>query len=90
MSQQLTQQFAHVLLFSCPQCERPLASVCTNREFNLEQADGHWFHPRCQCGWRGDVVGVAASKHWVEPWPGNPPLSKDDPGSCETHFQQPS
>jgi hypothetical protein len=61
-------QFAHVLLFRCPQCGSPLASACASRKRNLEQAEAHWFKPHCHCGWTGDVIGVIAVKHWVEAW----------------------
>jgi len=61
-------QFAHVLLFSCPACGSPLATACASTRKNLEQAEGHWFNPHCHCGWAGDVMGVTAVKHWVESW----------------------
>jgi len=77
------EQFAHVLLFSCPACGRPLASACASGAFNLEEADAHWFNPHCHCGWTGDVIGVAAHKHWVEPWNGEAPIGKNEVGSCE-------
>ncbi|MGB2632434.1 MAG: hypothetical protein WAM58_00730 [Candidatus Acidiferrum sp.] len=65
---EIDQQFAHVLLFSCPQCGNPLASACASTKRNLEQAEAHWFNPHCHCGWTGDVIGVTSIKHWVEPW----------------------
>jgi transcription elongation factor Elf1 len=68
-------QFAHVLLFSCPKCGRPLASTCTNQGLNLEEADAHWFASHCHCGWSGEVIGVTAVRHWVEPWSGKAPNS---------------
>jgi hypothetical protein len=73
--------FAHVLLFACPQCGRPLASACYHTERNLETADAHLFNPHCHCGWTGDVRGLTAVKHWVEPWPSA--LPTDAAGSCE-------
>lgn len=76
----IADQFAHVLLFSCPQCRSPLASACASTKKNLEQADAQWFSPRCHCGWMGDVIGVTAVKHWVEPWQ-EAIRSKD--GSCD-------
>jgi hypothetical protein len=78
----VTDQFAHVLLFSCPQCGRPLASACANQALNLEGADAHWFTPRCHCGWSGEVIGVTAVRHWVEPWSGKAP--NEETGSCGT------
>jgi hypothetical protein len=80
--QTAAEQFAHVLLFSCPECRRPLASACASTEKNLENADAHWFNPHCHCGWIGDVVGVTALKHWVEPWKSKAPIGPGVPGSC--------
>lgn len=51
----ITDQFAHVLLFSCPQCGAPLASACASRKRNLEQAEAHWFKPHCHCGWTDEL-----------------------------------
>jgi hypothetical protein len=73
-------QFAHVLLFSCPGCGSPLASACASSKRNLEQAEAHWFNPRCHCGWTGDVIGVTSVKHWVEPWK---ILVSSGAGSCD-------
>ena len=75
--------FAHVLLFKCPQCSRPLASACYNTERSLETADAHWFNPHCHCGWIGNVSGMTAVKHWVVEWERTPPVGKDEPGSCQ-------
>jgi hypothetical protein len=79
----LAEQVAHVLLFACPQCDRPLASACASTKQNLEDADAHWFNPHCHCGWTGEVIGLKAVRHWVEPWQGNAPLGTGVPGSCE-------
>jgi hypothetical protein len=56
----ISEQFAHVLLFSCPNCDSPLASACASTRKNLEPAEAHWFNPHCHCGWTGDVMGVNA------------------------------
>ena len=61
--------FAHVLLFACPKCGRPLACACSSMKSSLEDADAHLFDPHCPCGWVGAVVGLTAVKHWVEAWP---------------------
>jgi hypothetical protein len=66
--QLLTDNYAHVMLFSCPDCGSPLATACASTKRNLEQAEAHWFSPRCHCGWTGDVMGVLAVRHWVEEW----------------------
>jgi hypothetical protein len=77
---ELADQYAHVLLFGCPQCGSPLASACASTKRNLEQAEAHWFSPHCHCGWTGDVMGVTAIKHWVEPWEEVP---RSEASSCD-------
>jgi hypothetical protein len=79
---EFSEQYAHVLLFNCPICNRPLASACASGNRNLEVADAHWFRPHCFCGWSGDVAGIIAVKHWVEPWEGSAPLGSGN-GSCD-------
>jgi len=79
----IAEQFAHVLLFDCPQCGRPLASACASTKKNLEDADAHWFNPHCHCGWTGDVIGIIALRHWVEPWKIKAPIGSAVPGSCD-------
>lgn len=76
------EQYAHVLLFACPQCGRPLTAVCVSDSKSLEGVESKWFTPACHCGWHGDVAGVTAIKHWVEPWRGKP-LAHGEAGSCE-------
>lgn len=82
---EFAEQFAHVLLFGCPRCGRPLASACASNESNLEVADAHWFNPHCHCGWTGEVIGLTAVKHWVEPWNAEPgtALKPQASGSCD-------
>jgi hypothetical protein len=75
--------YAHVLLFECPVCGRPLSSACASNTENLEPADGKWFTPHCHCGWTGDVIGVSAREHWVAKWNKDVPISSDDPSSCD-------
>jgi hypothetical protein len=60
--------YAHVLLFACPDCSRPLATACISQKRSLEDADAHLFNPHCHCGWAGPLVGFEAAKHWVQPW----------------------
>jgi hypothetical protein len=79
----MPEQFAHVLLFRCPACSRPLASACASDAVNLEPADAHWFTPRCHCGWSGDVIGITAIKHWVEPWKTAAPVRNGQAGACD-------
>ena len=79
-----SEQFAHVMLFECPECRRPLASACASTKRSLEDADAHWFNPHCPCGWTGRVVGLTAVQHWVVPWEPPVPIGMDVPGSCDT------
>jgi hypothetical protein len=32
----ISEHFAHVLLFACPECARPLVSACASSKRNLE------------------------------------------------------
>jgi hypothetical protein len=79
----LSSQFAHVLLFACPVCSRPLATACNSTRQNLEIADGHYFQPHCHCGWTGTVMGLEAVKHWIEPWSDEAPVGNEVVGSCD-------
>jgi hypothetical protein len=78
-----TEQYAHVLLFACPRCNRPLSSTCVSSNKNLEIAEAKWFTPHCHCGWSGDVAGITAVQHWVERWHRGLPINAGEPGSCE-------
>jgi hypothetical protein len=80
----VTSSFAHVLLFACPRCGIPLASACASTDKNLEAADAHWFNPHCPCGWTGSVIGVEATKHWVEAWNIPVKLGPEAAGSCNS------
>jgi hypothetical protein len=76
-------QFAHVFLFACPICSRPLVTVCNSEHRSLEIPEGRQFHPACHCGWNGTLVGVQALKHWLEPWSAAAPVGTGVKGSCE-------
>jgi hypothetical protein len=80
--------FAHVLLFACPECQRPLSSACFNTKRSMEDADAHWYNPHCHCGWHGDVRGITAVKHWVEPWPREIVLDETTDGECDDHMEK--
>jgi hypothetical protein len=79
----VTDSYAHVLLFACPQCGAPLASACASTEKNLEVADAHRFNPRCHCGWTAEMIGVQAVKHWVETWRLPVNVGSDVASSCD-------
>jgi hypothetical protein len=60
--------FVHVLLFECPNCARPMSTHKLNEHQSLEEADASAFPMNCQCGWAGELIGLRAQRHWVEPW----------------------
>lgn len=77
------EQYAHVLLFGCPQCDRPLVATCISEKKSLEMAEAKRFNPKCHCGWTGDMAGVTALKHWVEPWHAQVTLREGEAGACD-------
>ena len=77
------EQYAHVLLFACPRCGLPLAATAINARKNPEIAEAKRFNLPCQCGWTGEIAGVTAVKHWVEPWSRGNPIEPGEPGSPE-------
>jgi len=60
--------FVHVLLFQCPSCGGPIATALARPHTNLEQVDSCQFELRCDCGWKGNGIGVTARRHLVEAW----------------------
>jgi hypothetical protein len=78
-------QYAHVLLFACPHCGRPLSAACVSVKSNLESAQKEAFTPHCPCGWTGEVPGATALKHWVEPWSNPIAVVPGEPGSCDSN-----
>jgi len=83
--------FAHVLLFACPQCERPLATACASPGKNLESADAKFYNPHCHCGCTGPVAGIEAMRHWVQQWGpilATAGVAKADDGMCEKEAQR--
>jgi hypothetical protein len=64
----MAKRFVHVLLFSCPNCERPIAATQMAVERNLEEVDESSFAWKGLCGGGGNIEGLKAHKHWVEPW----------------------
>jgi hypothetical protein len=76
------EQYAHVLLFACPKCERAMVATCTSDSKSLEIAEANWYIIACVCGWAGELPGTTAVKHWVEPWHGKR-LVDGDPGLCD-------
>jgi hypothetical protein len=77
------EQYAHVLLFACTLCGRPLSSTCLSTRSNLEIAEAEWFTPHCPCGWSGDIAGVTAAGHWVKSWHADVPTAPGEPGICD-------
>jgi hypothetical protein len=63
-------QFAHLLLFVCPNCNFPIAVSCVSGERSLENIGGEHFAASCaSCRYSFNIPGAAAKKHYVEDWP---------------------
>jgi hypothetical protein len=59
-------RFARTLLFICPDCNLPIATSRVAEQRNLEPLDAETFKIKCgYCGAVCDLLGVAASMHWV-------------------------
>jgi hypothetical protein len=82
-------EFAHVFLFRCPACARPLAAACASTQSSLELADAHLFDPHCHCGWTGTLMGLESVKHWVEQWE-SPSFVAGQSDSCDGNLERPS
>jgi hypothetical protein len=66
--QKPAEQFAHVMLFECPDCTLAISLALTRDKRNFEDIDGHLYTLRCSCGWSGSLLGALARRHWVESW----------------------
>jgi hypothetical protein len=78
-----SEQYAHVLLFACPACERPISATYLSTHSNLESAEAESFTLHCHCGWAGKLTGVSTVKHLVESWRREIRLSPSAEGSCD-------
>ena len=76
----------HSLLFECPTCKGPLLLKCSRLEENLEVVDGSTFALQCGCGWSGDLIGLAALRHWVDDMDKAKPLSRSTADDLEAHL----
>jgi len=66
----MTKQYAHVLLFACPDCDSPIAISLVTNERNLESTDGQSMRVFCtHCYNSSYVTAVMAKKHYVDDWP---------------------
>lgn len=60
--------FVHVLLFECLSCRLPVVSALTTESKSIEYVDLNLHNVACICGWSGEMSGLEAKRHWVEPW----------------------
>ena len=69
---------AHVLLFKCPKCRRPIPLVMSTASpldggYSLEEAKGRTWELAClersHCGWAGSQVGAESKEAFTVPWP---------------------
>jgi hypothetical protein len=62
-------QFAHTLLFACPDCRAPIAICRVTSEKNQEELDGESLPIMCgECGCSSETTGITAKRHYVEEW----------------------
>jgi hypothetical protein len=62
-------RFAHILLFSCPQCHLPVRVVRISDLKNGEEIDGERIRFKCGfCDYAALVYGVTAKMHYVYEW----------------------
>jgi hypothetical protein len=63
-------QFAHLLLFVCPNCHFPIIVSCLSDDRSLEDIDSEHFAAGCaSCRQSFNIPGADAKKHYVEDWP---------------------
>jgi hypothetical protein len=60
--------YAHILLFSCKGCNKPLSIAVMSAARNFEKIDADNFDTQCECGWTKEFLGVEAISHWVTEW----------------------
>jgi hypothetical protein len=65
----LLTQFAHTLLFACPDCRSPIVICRVTSEKNQEELDGESLPILCgECGCSSEITGITAKRHYVEEW----------------------
>src|SRR5215469_4541041 len=63
-------QFAHSLLFVCPNCKSPIFIGCLSIKRNIEDIDDEHFAVSCAtCKHSFNMPALAAKKHYVDEWP---------------------
>jgi hypothetical protein len=60
--------FAHVVVFKCPGSGDPIGASFLSDSRNLEEVDARAFNVRCDCGWKGELLGINRVNGWVENW----------------------
>jgi len=63
-----TRMFVHVLLFRCPNCGEPVLAAHSSKNMDREHIAICKFEKTCNCRWSGNLNGLTAVQHWVEPW----------------------
>ncbi|HTQ95658.1 MAG TPA: hypothetical protein VMH89_02570 [Candidatus Acidoferrum sp.] len=62
-------RYAHILVFSCPDCNLPIAITRISNEKNLEKVDAEALDIRCSyCESTTHMSAVNAKLHYVESW----------------------
>jgi uncharacterized protein YbaR (Trm112 family) len=61
--------YAHILVFACPDCNRPLAISHLSEERNLESIDAQKLKIICpDCKSATNVLAATAKRHMVQRW----------------------
>jgi hypothetical protein len=61
--------YAHILVFACPDCNRPLAISHLSKERNLESIDALKLKIVCpDCRASTEVIAATAKRHLVQRW----------------------
>jgi hypothetical protein len=73
--------FIHILVFQCPECERPVVEWLLSSLRNPESIDAATLDLKCSCGWSAAWLGARARRHLVLGWPSasEPSSDPDDP-----------
>jgi aspartate carbamoyltransferase regulatory subunit len=63
-------RYAHILVFTCPDCDLPIAISRVSKEKNLENINAEVLRLKCSyCEKASSVRAVYAKRRYVDEWP---------------------
>lgn len=66
----MTKQYAHSLLFVCPNCKLPILVSGIGEDQDPKNLDAQYFAATCSyCRQSFNIPGADAKKHYVDEWP---------------------